>query len=269
VRIDNLVIISPAQNVVERACLDWAVECGLPHGGWIPSDGETNLNLPRSFQIHGVLNGNASEVTDRNILESDGALILFYDNQEKERESILQRVENLGQPFSAASTAKGNRFHAAREAAEWLQSRNIWRLCVTGPPSGKAKEQVESVHVFLKTMYHMLLVCTEMPDPSVRVPEWPQTVGDAVERLNRAMPLKDRHIIAYLEEENLETLLPTLGGYIMNRFGLESGNNPRLLEDCRRLERDGTLDVKGAVMTIMTRLRYRLEKEVRLRVVSP
>src|SRR5688572_12994856 len=71
-------IVSGGQTGVDRGALDAAIALGIEHGGWCPrgrlaEDGQ----IPRRYQLTETKTSKYRERTERNVLDSDGTLILF------------------------------------------------------------------------------------------------------------------------------------------------------------------------------------------------
>jgi len=69
-------IVSGGQAGADRAALDWAIQHGIPHGGWCPKgrkaeDGPIN---PR-YQLKETPSGNYGQRTEWNVRDSDGTVI--------------------------------------------------------------------------------------------------------------------------------------------------------------------------------------------------
>lgn len=70
-------IISGGQTGVDRAALDVAIEIGIPHGGWCPRGRRAeNGIIPTHYQLKEIEGIDYSERTRKNIIESDGTLIV-------------------------------------------------------------------------------------------------------------------------------------------------------------------------------------------------
>jgi hypothetical protein len=103
---------------------------------------------------------------------------------------------------------------------------------------------------------------------SVNLPaQKPQSIDEAVERLIAQMPLKDKTTVANMSQDELPGLNISIGGYIINNFGLLSGNH-ELLESCR-LEVDSPFKhEEDAVSVIIKALWEMLQQTHRLRVIK-
>ena len=72
-------IISGGQTGADRAALDFAIEFNIPHGGWIPKGRKTEDGvLPEKYQLQEMPTASYPKRTEKNILDSDGTLILSY-----------------------------------------------------------------------------------------------------------------------------------------------------------------------------------------------
>ncbi|MCX7173435.1 MAG: putative molybdenum carrier protein [Proteobacteria bacterium] len=70
-------IVSGGQTGVDRAALDWAVQQGIPHGGWCPKgriaeDGA----IDSRYELQETNSAKYPQRTKQNIIDSDGTLIL-------------------------------------------------------------------------------------------------------------------------------------------------------------------------------------------------
>jgi len=72
-------IISGGQTGADRAALDFAIKRGIPHGGWIPKGRKTeDGTLPEKYHLLEMPTGSYSKRTEKNILDSDGTLIVSH-----------------------------------------------------------------------------------------------------------------------------------------------------------------------------------------------
>jgi hypothetical protein len=85
---------------------------------------------------------------------------------------------------------------------------------------------------------------------------WPQTVGEAVDRILAFLPPKDRDAVKRLTEGNLPCLHFGLGQRIRNEFGLWGGNT-ELLSSCG----SETMHPDHASGVILRALWEKLQKE--------
>ena len=81
------------------------------------------------------------------------------------------------------------------------------------------------------------------------------------------MPLKVKVILANMKEIDLISLHPTLGVYILDNFGLWSGNE-ELMESCRSLMGDEKIHEDNASQLIISKLWEKLRESHLLRVIK-
>ena len=71
-------IVSGAQTGVDRAALDAAIFLNIPHGGWCPRGRRAEDGaIPAVYQLKETTERNYAVRTEKNVVDSDGTLILF------------------------------------------------------------------------------------------------------------------------------------------------------------------------------------------------
>ena len=142
-------------------------------------------------------------------------------------------------------------------------------LNVAGPRASKDPKIYKDTLNILESSYYLGLVHSGTPTTETvnLSSQRPQNIDEAVERLISQMPLKDKTTMANMSPDELPNLKLSLGEYIMNNFGLLSGNH-KLLESCR-LEADDTFEhEENAVAIIITALWKKLRQTHKLRVIK-
>ena len=72
-------IISGGQTGADRAALDFAIKHNIPHGGWIPKGRKAeDGTLSEQYQLQEMPTGSYPARTEKNILDSDGTLIVSH-----------------------------------------------------------------------------------------------------------------------------------------------------------------------------------------------
>ncbi len=72
-------IVSGGQTGVDRGALDAAIACGVPHGGWCPKDRlAEDGRIAECYQLRELESRDYAARTERNVIDSDGTLILYY-----------------------------------------------------------------------------------------------------------------------------------------------------------------------------------------------
>ena len=69
-------IVSGGQTGADRAGLDAAIACGIPHGGWCPKGRKAEDGpIPERYQLTETAGASYLARTERNVKQSDGTVI--------------------------------------------------------------------------------------------------------------------------------------------------------------------------------------------------
>ncbi len=270
-------IISGGQTGTDRAVLDAAIKLDIPHGGWIPKGRTTGTGtLPDSYHLTEVATDNYLECIKRNVKDSKGTLIIFYDKlsgdlYQAERETLRCKHQLLG-----IDLKQKNAFQAASLINDWVQLRKIDVLYVTG--AGEAENPNIENHTRLMIEKALLLDMMNLPvggsidhhskrEQLEKFRIVPKTIHEAVDRLIMELTLKDKVLIANMTHDELMDLNSNLGAYIRNAFRLWSGNL-ELMESCKFVIKNKTIDADSASFAIIDILWEKLRKTHRLKVVK-
>jgi len=127
-------IVSGGQTGVDRAALDFAIERGIPHGGWCPRGrlAEDGVIEP-DYALKETPNVAYSQRTEWNVRDSDGTVI-FTIAPELTGGSALTRdlAAAYGKPCLHLSRVRDGDAAAAK-LRQFLQRHNIKTLNVAGP----------------------------------------------------------------------------------------------------------------------------------------
>jgi len=271
-------IISGGQTGVDRAALDVAIKLSIDHGGWIPKGRLTESGpLPTEYRLNETKSASYAERTEQNVLDADGTLIISRGPLTGGSEYTREMAVKHQRPWLHIDLNGRAAFQAASEINSWITHKKIEILNVAGPRASKDSKIYQDTIDILESTYYLGLIEQGMPGAGVqgnpgskpfnRSTDSPATLTQAVEQLILQMSLKDKATVANMLEDELPRLHLTLGGYIMNSFGLASGNT-QLLESCR-LETGGTLKKEEeAVAVIVKALWQKLQQTHKLRVVK-
>jgi len=129
-------IVSGGQTGADRAGLDVAMKVGLPVGGYCPKgrlaeDG----TVPEHYPLLEMTKGSYSARTERNVIESDGTLILNIGKLSGGTRLTVECARKHNKPHLVIQldTAKPQ----VSTLAEWLEQNNIRVLNVAGPRESK------------------------------------------------------------------------------------------------------------------------------------
>jgi Circularly permutated YpsA SLOG family/Domain of unknown function (DUF6794) len=270
-------IISGGHTSADRAVLDAAIKFGIPHDGWIPKGRITEAGmLPETYHLQEISTDDYMECIRRNIKDSKGTLILFFDKltgdlYQAERETLKLNHQLLGVDFK-----QKNALQAASLVNDWVQLRKIDVLYVVAP-SAAENPRIEN-HTRLMMERALLLDMMNIPAgrgisdySKMNYPEkpsvLPRTLHEAVDRLMSELTLKDKVVIANMTYDELVDLNSNLGAYIRNAFRLWSGNS-ELMESCKFAAKKITINVDGASFAIIDKLWEKLRKTHKLKVIK-
>ncbi len=271
-------IISGGQTGVDRAALDVAIKLALPHGGWIPKGRITeNGPLADKYNLKETESSSYAERTEKNVTDADGTLIIsrgpLTGGSEYTREMALKHDRSWLHIDLSQSAA----FQAVTTINQWIIQKKIGILNVAGPRASKDPSIYREASNILESAYYLGLTESSMTgagnlkdlmqsqtEPPVSAP---RTVNAAIDRLISNMPLKDKTTVANMSQIELPNLHLTLGRYIMNNFGLLSGNQ-ELLKSCRSAVKDVLRHEEDAVAIIIDALWKKLQQTHKLRVVK-
>jgi len=256
-------ISSGGQTGADRAALDVAIKFNIPHGGWIPKgriaeDGP----LPDKYQLQEMPTSSYPKRTEQNVIDSDGTLIFSRGKPTGGTDYTRQMVLRHKRQLLHIDLNHRTSYDAAHLLLSWIDLQHIKILNVAGPRASKDPAIYNDVFKILDMAYKIHKV-----DQIRNLEKLPKTVDEAVEKLIKDLPLKDKTTIAKMAEKDLMTLQFTLGSYIGSEFGVWTGN-AELLYSCKRASGDVHVDPDHAPTVIIEKLWKRLRESHRLRVVK-
>lgn len=150
-------IVSGGQTGVDRAALDTALELGVPCGGWCPTRRKAeDGRIPEHYPLTELPGGGYPERTERNVLDSDGTLILARGPLAGGTRLTADLARKHGKPVLVVDLSGDP---SPTEAAAWRQEHGIRRLNVAGPRESGAP----GIHGQAMRYLRQLLT----PDPGV------------------------------------------------------------------------------------------------------
>ena len=124
-------IVSGGQTGVDRSALDAAIELRIDHGGWCP---RRRLAEDGTISPHyGLVETESTEYpvrTERNVVDSDGTLILFRDRLVGGTQLTQRLAARHDRPCHLVDLAQTTDVQPVRR---WLAENEIRVLNVAGP----------------------------------------------------------------------------------------------------------------------------------------
>ena len=268
-------IISGGQTGADQAALDAAIKLGIPHGGWIPKGRLTeNGPLPDKYKL-AEMPGTAYVLrTEQNVIDSDGTLIISHGKLSDGSDYTRKMAIKHHRPWLHIDLNKTPAFKAATLICSWIGENAIEILNVAGPRASKDDQIYTAVLKIIESVHYMELMTAAHPedakfqdtnrDPTAKKPK---TVQEAIEILISNLPLKEKTTIANMSEEELIKLNANLGRYVMDKFGLWSGNE-KLVESCLGLVDYPLHNEDDAAAVIVKELWLKLRQTHKLRIVK-
>jgi len=131
-------IISGGQTGADRAALDFAIQHNIPHGGWIPKGRKIeDGTLPEKYLLQEMPTGSYSKRTEKNILDSDGTLIVSHGLLTGGSALTTGFAEHHGKPWIHIDLEITSYPEAAIMIREWVGRYSIKVLNVAGARASK------------------------------------------------------------------------------------------------------------------------------------
>ena len=128
-------IISGGQTGVDRAALDTAIRLGIAHGGWLPKGRLTEDGpLPDPYQLQEMPTEEYPARTEKNVLESDGTLIISRGSPSGGTDYTRKMALKHGKQLLHIDLSLGQRASDAGSLiSSWAEMNRIEILNVAGP----------------------------------------------------------------------------------------------------------------------------------------
>lgn len=145
-------IASGGQTGIDRGALDAALEAQFPCGGWCPEGRRAEDGvIPERYPVTELPGAGYRQRTKRNVMDSDGTLIIYFGELSGGTRETLRFCERLGKPALTVDGAQISIDTAAAAAIDFIAHHRISVLNVAGPResthngAGEYGKQVVSV----------------------------------------------------------------------------------------------------------------------------
>jgi putative molybdenum carrier protein len=124
---------------VDRGALDAALAQGFPCGGYCPpgrlaEDG----HIPDRYPLSELPEGGYLERTIRNVIESDGTVVLYFGTLEGGTAETVRQCEHHRKPYLLSDGQQSHEEAAATALWEFVRDCQIQVLNVAGPRQSRA-----------------------------------------------------------------------------------------------------------------------------------
>lgn len=268
-------IISGGQTGADRAALDAAIKLSIPHGGWIPRGRLTEAGpLPDEYNLTEMPSSSYPLRTEQNVIDSGGTLIISHGRLSEGSDYTRKMAIKHQRPWLHIDLNQAPAFKAATMIRSWLNENQIEILNVAGPRASKDAKIYSVVLKLIESVYYLEMMNTDQPHGagykgshrSKQDPP-PKTVQEAIQKLIHDLSLKEKTTIANMTEDELINLNAILGRYILDKFGLWSGNE-ELVESCLAFADYPLHSEDDAAAVIINELWHQLRQTHRLRIVK-
>lgn len=267
-------IISGGQTGADRAALDFAIEYGIEHGGWVPAGRKAeDGTVPLQYNLTELSGGDYADRTAQNVIDADGTLIVSHGEMAGGTLLTWKMAKRHGKPVLHADLWKMIAFDAAIDVHEWIEDNDIDILNVAGPRESKDPTIYQATRNLLETVFHIDIIADSMPGTVMRPSSgktafpgrdgMPATVEEAVSQLMNQLSPMDKTRIASAKREQLRDF----SGLLKHQFGL-AGENRQLIAECKKFGGYPDTEEPDALMVILRVFREKLRQSGHLRIVK-
>lgn len=151
-------VISGGQTGADRAALDAAMDAGIPVGGWCPKNRTAEDGpIPDRYPLQETPSTKVEQRTDWNVRDSDGTLILVFDDADAGTATTVQRAQSRGRPvhFVTFQDQVGIE-EAVEDTRRWMSDHDIRILNVAGPRESNAPGLYDASVAFLSALFERI-----------------------------------------------------------------------------------------------------------------
>lgn len=159
-------IISGGQTGVDRAALEVALFLEIPHGGWCPKGRRAEDGpVPLMFDLVETASFNYAVRTEKNVVQSDGTLILFRNTITRGTGLTVQFAKRHQRPYLCIDLAPLDDQDSmaieemSAEILNWIGQNNINVVNVAGPRESTTPNINSQSHTLLLNTFADIRVC--------------------------------------------------------------------------------------------------------------
>lgn len=143
-------VVSGGQTGVDRGALDAAIDLGIAHGGWCPRGRRAEDGpIPPHYQLRETETANYAERTERNVVDSDGTLILCRGALQGGTKLTRKLARRHEKPFLVQEVGDLSDLETVRS---WLQAEQIATLNVAGPRESNQPGIQQETQTYLRQL---------------------------------------------------------------------------------------------------------------------
>ncbi|HWM85108.1 MAG TPA: putative molybdenum carrier protein [Kofleriaceae bacterium] len=144
-------IVSGGQTGADRAALDTAIELGLEHGGYCPAGRRAeDGRISDRYQLIETAGADYAERTERNVLESDGTLLVTRGRPAGGSALTAALAAKHARPFLHIDLGQARDLASCADTIrEWLDAETIAVLNVAGPRASGCPDIAQDVRALL------------------------------------------------------------------------------------------------------------------------
>lgn len=144
-------IVTGGQTGVDRAAMDFALENGIPLGGWCPRGRRAEDGvIDKKYPLRETPTESYAERTRWNARDADGVLILTRGEPSGGTRLGLEHAQRLGKPVLVIDL---NQPFDVASVRNWLVAHRIRQLGVGGPREGQHPGIYQAAMKFLTTLF--------------------------------------------------------------------------------------------------------------------
>lgn len=147
-------IRSGGQTGADRAALDAALDAGVECGGWCPAGRQAeDGRIPNRYPLTELADAGYAQRTLRNVTDSDGAVIFYFDTPMGGTELTLAFCIEQQRPYLLIDACEMSEIRAVERIRRFVECREVADLNVAGPRAGDEQRVYAYVYKALSTFF--------------------------------------------------------------------------------------------------------------------